>query len=114
MGTQRDIAKKIVDSGADCILSVKGNQGSLEEEVKTAYKQQQSVFDNCIVEKGHGRIESRCYEVFEKGIIVDDENRWANLTGVIKITSIRELPKKTETQERFYLQKTVYLQSQAF
>jgi predicted transposase YbfD/YdcC len=41
--------------------------------------------------------------VFEKGLIVDDENRWANLTSVIKITSIHELPNKTETQERFYI-----------
>jgi predicted transposase YbfD/YdcC len=56
-----------------------------------------------IVEKGHGRIETRRCEVFEKGLIVNDENRWANLTSVIKITSTRELPNKTETRERFYI-----------
>jgi predicted transposase YbfD/YdcC len=103
MGTQRDIAKKIVEKGADYILSVKGNQGSLEEEVQTVCKQNQPVFDQCTVEKNHGRIETRRCEVFEKGLTVDDENRWEKLTSVIKITSTRELPNRTETQERFYI-----------
>jgi predicted transposase YbfD/YdcC len=103
MGTQRNIAKKIVENGADYILSVKGNQGRLEEEVQTTCKQNQPVSVNCIEEKGHGRIETRRSEVFEKGLIVDDENGWEKLTSVIKITSIRELPNKTETQERFYI-----------
>jgi predicted transposase YbfD/YdcC len=66
-------------------------------------EQHQAVFDTCAVEKGHGRIETRRCEVFEKGLTVDDENRWANLTGVIKITSTREMPNKIETQERFYI-----------
>jgi predicted transposase YbfD/YdcC len=103
MSTQREIAKKTVDNGGDYILSVKGNQGSWEEEVQTTCKQHQPVCAECVVEKGHGRIEIRRCEVFEKGLIVDDENRWAKLTSVIKITSTRELPNKTETQERFYI-----------
>ncbi|MCL2650967.1 MAG: ISAs1 family transposase, partial [Candidatus Azobacteroides sp.] len=103
MGTQTAIAKKIIDNGGDYILSVKGNQGSLEEEVHTTCKGNRPMFDSCVVEKGHGRIETRRCEVFEKGLIVDFENRWKKLTSVIKITSIRELANKTETQERFYI-----------
>ena len=104
MGTQRAIAKKIIENGGDYILAVKGNQGSLEEEVHTTCKYNRPVFDSCVVEKGHGRIETRRCEVFEKGLIVDFEQRWKKLTSVIKITSIREFPnKKTETQERFYI-----------
>jgi predicted transposase YbfD/YdcC len=103
MGTQRAIVDKIVEKGADYILAVKGNQGSLEEEVHTTCKQNCPVSESCLVEKGHGRIETRKCQVFDKGLIVDFENRWKNLNTVIKITSIREFPHKRETQERFYI-----------
>jgi predicted transposase YbfD/YdcC len=103
IGTQTAIADKIVKNGGDYIFAVKGNQGSLEEEVQIVCKQDRSVSDSCMVEKGHGRIETRRCEVFEKGLIVDFENRWKNLTSVIKITAIREFANKTETRERFYI-----------
>ena len=103
MGTQRAIAEKIIEQGGDYILAVKGNQGGLEEEVQTTIKQIRSVSDICVEEKGHGRIESRRCEVFEKGMIVDFDNQWKGLTSIIKITSIREFANKTETQVRFYI-----------
>src|SRR6202035_2633456 len=34
MGCQRDIARKIVDKKADYILALKGNQGTLREDVE--------------------------------------------------------------------------------
>jgi predicted transposase YbfD/YdcC len=103
MGTQRAIAKKIIEKGGDYILAVKGNQGSLEEEVHITCKRNRPVADSCTVEKGHGRIETRRCKVFEKGLIVDTDNRWEKWTTVIKITSTREFANKTETQERFYI-----------
>ena len=103
MGTQRAIAEKIIDNGGDYILAVKGNQGSLEEEVHTLCKRNRPIADSCTVEKGHGRIETRRCEVFDKGLIADPDNRWKKLTTVIKITSTREFPHKTETRERFYI-----------
>ena len=104
MGTQRAIAEKIVEKGGDYILAVKGNQGGLEEEVHALCEQSRPVSDSCQVEKGHGRIETRRCEVFEKGIFVDEENRWKNLKTVIKITATRELANKTQkTQERYYI-----------
>jgi predicted transposase YbfD/YdcC len=103
MGTQTAIAEKIIEKEGDYILAVKGNQGSLEEEVHTTCKRNRPVYDTSTVEKGHGRIETRRCEVFEKGWIVDPEDRWKKLTSVIKITSTRELTNKTETQVRFYI-----------
>jgi predicted transposase YbfD/YdcC len=103
MGTQRTIAEKIVEKEGDYILAVKGNQGSLEEEVHTLCKRNSPLFDSCTIEKGHGRIETRRCEVFEKGLIVDSENGWSKLTCVIKITATREFAAKTQTQTRFYI-----------
>ena len=86
------------------ILAVKGNQGTLEEEVHATCKRNTPVSDTTTVEKGHGRIETRRCEVFEKGLIVDFDNCWKNLTSVVKITATREFSSgKTETHERFYI-----------
>ena len=40
MGTQTEIARKIVDSEADYILSLKGNQKNFLEEVESVFKVQ--------------------------------------------------------------------------
>ena len=104
MGTQTAIAKKIIENGGDYILAVKGNQGTLEEEVHATCKRNTPVSDRVTVEKGHGRIETRRCEVFEKGLIVDFDHRWESLNTVVKITSTREFPSgKKEKQERFYI-----------
>jgi len=131
MGTQTAIAEKIIENGGDYILAVKGNQGSLEEEVHATCKRNTPISDRCTVEKGHGRIlvlctkyavETRRCEVFactlrstrEKGLMVDDENRWKNLTSVIKITATREFSTgKTETHERFYTRTSYVVQVSA-
>ena len=34
MGCQRDIARKILDKKADCVLALKGNQGSLRQDIE--------------------------------------------------------------------------------
>ena len=103
MGTQTAIAEKIIEKEADYILAVKGNQAGLEEEVRATCKQNRPVSSSCTVEKGHGRIETRCCEVFEKGLIVDFDNRWKKLACIIKITSTREFQGRKEIQERFYI-----------
>jgi predicted transposase YbfD/YdcC len=103
MGTQTKIAEKIKKNSGDYILAVKGNQGGLEEEVEATCNRHRPVSDTTTLDKGHGRIETRRCEVFEKGLIVDKENRWAGLETVIRITSTREIGDKTETHTRLYI-----------
>jgi hypothetical protein len=67
MGTQREIARKIIENSADYILPVKGNQKELQEEVLSTCKHIRSISDTSILEKGHGRIETRRCEIFAKG-----------------------------------------------
>lgn len=103
MGTQKAIAKKIIEKEADYILAVKDNQKALRLEVETACKRYRPVMDVSETEKGHGRIETRQCQVFEKGLIVDSDNSWAGLQSVIKITSTREIRDKVTVEERFYI-----------
>jgi predicted transposase YbfD/YdcC len=103
MGTQTDIATKIIEREGDYILAVKGNQGFLQKEVLAQVKRSTPVSDNSTCQKGHGRIETRRCQIFDKGTFVDEEGRWKKLKTIIKITSTREKSGKTETQERYYI-----------
>src|SRR5262249_44615504 len=68
MGTQKAIAEQIIDSGADYVLALKGNQETLHQAVINYVDQQ---LDNDFAEaqarrygsteKGHGREEVRSY-----------------------------------------------------
>jgi predicted transposase YbfD/YdcC len=68
MGTQKAIAAQIIDSGADYVLALKGNQETLHQAV-IDYVDQQLTNDfaeaparrHLVVEKGHGREEVRSY-----------------------------------------------------
>jgi predicted transposase YbfD/YdcC len=70
MGCQRSIAKKIIDKKADYILALKGNQGTLREDVELfAEEQKANNFKDAAISKhetvdgDHGRIETRTYTV---------------------------------------------------
>jgi predicted transposase YbfD/YdcC len=40
MGTQKEIADQIIEQKGDYILSLKGNQSNLHEEVRTLFEEQ--------------------------------------------------------------------------
>src|SRR5262249_46463612 len=68
MGCQRAIAKKITDKKADYIIALKGNQGTLHEDVKLSAAEQTArdfkdttVSRHKTVDGDHGRIETRNY-----------------------------------------------------
>ncbi len=69
MGCQKKIAEKIIDKKADYVFGLKGNQGTLREDVELLFTEQMtSGFKDIVVSKtsslvgDHGRLESR--EVF--------------------------------------------------
>lgn len=61
MGCQTKVAEQIVDQGADYLLSLKGNQGHLHEDVKLFFESDNTRpavgHESC--DGGHGRIETR-------------------------------------------------------
>ncbi len=68
MGTQKAIAKQIVDGGGDDVLALKANQGKLYEAVTSFVDEQQNAdFVGAkgrklvTEETGHGRTERRIY-----------------------------------------------------
>ena len=61
MGTQTNIAEQIIQSEADYILSLKGNQKHLCEDVQDCFTGQYRCHSYETLEKDHGRIEKWTY-----------------------------------------------------
>lgn len=110
MGCQRAIAAKIVDKKADYILALKGNQGSLREDVELFADEQKTkdfldatVSRHETVDGDHGRIETRKYTVFHGIGWLRQRHDWPGLAGVVMVESIREIAAKVERETRFYI-----------
>lgn len=60
MGTQKKIAKQIIDNGGGYVLALKGNHSTLHEEVSEFIRENHTGFNRAEeVDCGHGRIETR-------------------------------------------------------
>jgi len=119
MGCQRDIAKKIVDKKADYILALKGNQGTLCEDVEVFVAEQKAngfkdtkISQHETVDGDHGRIETRAYTVIHDVAWLQDRHDWPGLQGVVIVESTREIGEKIEQETRFYVTSLVWLASQ--
>jgi predicted transposase YbfD/YdcC len=121
MGCQKNIAKEIKEADADYVLALKGNQGTVHHEVKAfldqtvAEAQAQSsaglstsiaaarLVSKKIVEKDHGRLETREYfQSAELGWFAD-KNQWEGLQSVGMVQATREINGQISTERRYYL-----------
>jgi len=109
IGCQKEIVKQIAAKEADYVISLKGNQGQLHQEV-TDYldwaeriKFKDIKYDYCsTLEKDHGRIEERrCWITAEIGWL-EQKGEWKNLKSVVMVEAIREVIGGVKTVERRY------------
>jgi predicted transposase YbfD/YdcC len=118
MGCQRDIAQKIKDKKADYILALKGNQGTLREDVELfANEQKVKNFSATIVSRhrtvdaDHGRIETRDITVIHDIDWLQERHQWPSLKSVVMVESTREIGDKIEREMRFYITSLALLAS---
>lgn len=103
MGTQKNIAATIIDNEANYILALKGNQSYLKEDVQSLCKRMKPDSEHEMVEKGHGRIETRNCKVYHQIELLEDLKEWKGLQSVVQITSVREIHDKKTTEIRQYI-----------
>lgn len=103
MGTQREIATKIIEKKADYILALKGNQGNLQKEAESIFRIQKVEDEAVDIEKNRGRIETRTCQIIRDLTFLDKKEDWTDLKSIIKITSIREIGTKKTTETRLYI-----------
>jgi predicted transposase YbfD/YdcC len=116
MGCQREIARQILDQKADYVLALKGNQGTLREDVELfAAEQKANGFNDTkisrheTVDGDHGRIETRTYTAIHDVAWLQERHDWPGLRGVVMVESTRECDGKIEQETRFYITSLVWL-----
>lgn len=110
MGCQKDIAEKIVEQGADYVLALKGNQGSLFEDVKLYLDsivsgQLKNIPHQTVetVEKGHGRVEERNYFITDSIDWLPNKELWKNLKSIGVVESRRHIDGVTSFERRYFI-----------
>ncbi len=119
MGCQRDIAKTLIAKKADDVLALKGNQGTLRDDVELFFAEQKAngFKDTTIsrqetVDGDHGRIETRTTTVIHDVAWLQDRHDWPGLNGIVMVESQREIHGKIERETRFYITSLLLLAAQ--
>ena len=110
MGCQRKIAEKIIDKKADYVFGLKGNQGTLREDVELFFREQKerNFYDTTVTyherhEKSHGRIETRKVIVCTDIKWLQDRHEWPGLNSIVMVEYASEATGETRSETRFYI-----------
>jgi predicted transposase YbfD/YdcC len=108
MNCQRAIAAKVTERGGDYVLALKGNQGTLHDDVRTFLDDPARPAAAChtTVDGEHGRIETRTSQVSTEIDWLQERHDWPGLTAIGKIVRTREIGTKITTETSYYLLST--------
>ena len=108
LNCQRQIARQIIDQGGDYVLALKGNQGTLHDDVKRFLDDPASAVSTAApdVNGDHGRIETRTATVSADIDWLQEVHRWPGLAAIGKLVRSREIDGKTTTETAYYLLST--------
>jgi predicted transposase YbfD/YdcC len=109
MGCQKDIAQKIIEKQGHYVFSLKGNQGTLQDDVRTFMDDliadsSMQLYDYYeTTEKSHGRIEiRRCWSCWDVDWL-SQRHQWAGLSSVAAVECTRIINGKSNTERRYFI-----------
>jgi len=110
MGCQKAIVSQIVEKGADYVISLKGNQGTLHKEVKSFFEDAKaSGFDNIshdtfkTTDGDHGRVEIRSFTTTDEIAWFEEKSKWEKLTSFGMVETERHIGDKITYETRYYI-----------
>ncbi len=110
MGCQTKIAETIVGKGADYVLSLKGNQGKLHENIKLFFQgHSKEDFKNLsfdfheTVDGDHGKIEIRRYWTTSDIDWLQGKENWKSLETICMVERERHFVEKIENETSYYI-----------
>lgn len=108
MGTQKAIAEQIVEGGADYVLALKGNQGTLHQAVIDYIDEQlegdlTDAQELVTTEKGHGREETRTYLQLPAPKSLPGFMLWKGLKSIGLVTLCCVRDGKQTVDVRYYI-----------
>jgi predicted transposase YbfD/YdcC len=110
MGCQKNIARQIIDQGADYLLALKGNQGQLHQDIelffqdaaKSNFREVPHGFHQT-VDGDHGRVETRKYWITSDIEWLHDKEQWPGLTSVVMAQRERDVKGQVSVETRYYI-----------
>src|SRR5664279_5010418 len=105
LNCQRAIAQQIIDQGGDYAFALKGNQGTLYEDVRVFLDDPltKATTEHTTVDADHGRIETRAVAISTDIDWLQERHQWPGLKAIGKVTRTREIGDKTSTETAYYL-----------
>jgi len=105
LNCQRAIAEQIVEQKGDYALALKGNQGTLFDDVVLLLDDSELKTSTAapLVEADHGRIETRTATVSTEIDWLQKQHQWPGLKAIGKVVRMRETADKTTTETAYYL-----------
>ncbi len=105
LNCQRAIAEQIVEQKGDYALALKGNQGTLHDDVVLLLDDPELKASHSapLVEADHGRIETRTATVSTEIGWLQKQHQWPGLKAIGKVMRVRETVEKTTTETAYYL-----------
>ena len=109
MHCQRRVSRQVAVAEADYVLALKGNQGTLHEDVRLFLEDPATpVAQATQPNQGHGRVESRVASVSDDIGWLQETHQWPGLGAVGKITATRRCQGQTTVDTRYYLMSRAF------
>jgi predicted transposase YbfD/YdcC len=108
LNCQRAIAAAITEKGGDYVLALKGNQGTLHDDVRLFLDHPATppTATARSVDADHGRIETRVATLSTEIDWLQNTRAWPGLTAIGKMVRTRETAAGTTTETSYYLLST--------
>lgn len=110
IGCQKKIAEQIIQQGANYVLAVKENQGTLYKKIeKTFIQAREKRFDAMIysdyetTDGDHGRIETRHYFALPMMYLHHFKLKWKGFQSIAMVESTREISGIKSREYRYYI-----------
>jgi len=104
MGCQQKIAEQIVRQGGDYVLSLKGNQGCLLDDVETYFQSKLAPEAVSLgVDAEHGRLETRLIAVTDDIAWLRELHPWPGLNSILAITCRQENASNRRPETRYFI-----------
>ena len=110
MGCQKEIAEKIRERKGDYVLTVKGNQNSLHDDIELYFNDaEREGFKginhryHTVLEKGHGRVERREYWSVSDIGWFGERALWKDMTSIGMVKATRTTGTTVTVEKRYYI-----------
>jgi predicted transposase YbfD/YdcC len=110
MGCLKDIAAAVRQGGADYILTVKGNQEHLEEDIIGSFaaldegsKHNRRRSRTRLEAHGHGRVETRWYDAVPVPTTLRNRDEWKDLRSLCRVTRVWTERGEEKSDVRYFI-----------